>query len=447
MKDFTSGKMSKPLVAFAAPMLVGNLFQQMYSLVDAMVVGQFVGGGALAAVGVSLSVVMFLSSTTIGLTTGSALLISQFFGAKQYDKLKSAVSVSIIFLAVLSLLLTAVGIIFAPQLLRLLNTPPEVFDEALLYMRIMIGGLIFTVFYNMYTAYMRALGETRRPLYILIFSVVLSGILTVYLVAVLNMGVFGAAISTLFSQLLAAVLSFIYARRKMELLTVKKLTFDPKLFWLIIKYGVPTALQMSLVAVAQLFITRLINSFGHTALAGITAVGRIDSLATMPVATLSLAVSTVVAQNMGARLEDRAIKGFKIGLMYMLGYAILISVVLMIFAPQLISMFIDQNDPYLADIILVGQQYLNIMVIFYFLFAFLFGFVGFFRGVGDVVMGMVFTTISLGIRTLSAYGLVHFAGMGPEALAWSIPMGWGISSIAGWIHYRRRRWVGKVATG
>jgi len=445
MRDFTSGKMSKPLVAFAAPMLVGNLFQQMYSIVDAMVVGQFVGGEALAAVGVSLSIVMFLSATTIGLTTGSALIIAQFFGAKQYDKLKSAVSVSIIFLTLLALVLTALGIVFAPQILRVLDTPPEIFDEALLYLRIMMGGLIFTVFYNMYTAYMRALGETRRPLYILIFSVVLSGILTVYLVAVLNMGVFGAAISTLFSQFLAAVLSYLYARRSMKLLMVKKLTFELKLFWLIVKYGAPTALQMSLVFLAQLFITRLINSFGHAALAGITAVGRIDSLAIMPVATLSLAVSTVVAQNMGAKLEDRAIKGFKIGTLYMLGYAVFISVLLMIFAPQLISMFIDPNDAYLADIINVGQQYMSIMVIFYFLFAILFAFTGFFRGVGDVVMAMIFTVISLTIRTVSAYALVHLAGMGPEALAWSIPMGWGISSFISWIHYKRRGWVGKVA--
>jgi len=445
MRDFTSGKISKPLVAFAAPMLIGNLFQQMYSIVDAMVVGQFVGGGALAAVGVSISIVMFLSSTTIGLTTGAALLIAQFFGAKQYDRLKKAVSVSIIFLTALATVMTVLGIIFTPQLLRLLDAPPEVFDDALLYMRMMIGGLIFTVFYNMYTAYMRALGETRRPLYILMFSVVLSGILTVYLVGVLNMGVFGAAVSTLFSQLLAAVLSYIYTRRKMSMLIVEKMEFDFQLFVQILKYGAPAALQMSVISFAHLLIMRLINSFGHAALAGITAVGRIDSLAIMPVATLSMAMSTVVAQNMGARLEDRAIRGFKIGAMYMLGYAVVISAILMIFAPQLISMFIDQDDAYLAQIITVGQQYLSIMVIFYFLFAILFSFVGFFRGVGDAMMAMVVTIISLTIRTASAYGLVLFAGMGPEALAWSIPMGWGISGIICWVYYRKRRWVGKVA--
>ena len=433
-------------MAFAAPMMIGNLFQQLYSIVDAIIVGRFVSGDALAAVGVSMSIIFFLTSALIGLTTGAAVLISQFFGAKQYDRLRSAVSVSILFHSGLAILLTALGVIFAPQMLHLLGTDQVIFDDALQYMRISLFGIIFTMFFNMYTAYMRALGDSRTPLYILIFSVILSGILTIYLVAVQGMGVFGAAISTVFAQLVASVLSYVYASKRAKLLTVEKLIFDMSIFKLIVKYGAPAAVQMSLVSLAHLLIIRLINSFGPAAMAGITAVTRIDQLAIMPIATLSMAMSTFVAQNMGADLEERAKKGFRATTLYMVAGAVFMSAILMVFAPELISLFLDQNDVNLPEILSVGQTYMSIMVVFYFMFAFLFAFNGFFRGVGDAMIAMIFPVVSLIIRTLSAYGLVHLAGMGPEALAWSIPIGWGLCSIGSWVYYKKRLWVGKVAT-
>ena len=446
MKEFTTGSIAKPLLAFAAPMMVGNLFQQLYVLVDAIVVGRYVGGGALAAVGISMNVVIFLTSVLIGLNTGAAVVIAQFFGARHYERLKSAVSVSMLFLFALSIVLTVLGVVFAPHFLRLLNTDPEIFDNALLYMRIMMGGMVFPIFYNMYTAYMRALGDSRHPLYILIFTVVLSGSLSVYLVVVQGWGVAGAAASTVFSQFIATILCYFSSRRYTPLLKLEKFTFDFSLFRLIIKYGAPTALQMSLVSLATLTITRLINSFGASAMAGITAVGRIDQFAIMPVSTVSMAMSTFVAQNMGADLEDRARKGFHTALVFMLICSVFMSALMMTLAPQLISLFLDQGDPNLSEILRIGREYLNIMVIFYFLFAFLFAFNGFFRGVGDVIAAMVGPVFSLILRTVSAYSLVGYAGMGPEALAWSIPIGWGVSSLGCFIYYKKRLWAGKTAT-
>jgi len=432
-------------MAFAAPMMIGNIFQQLYSLVDAIVVGRYVGGNALAAVGVSMNIVIFITSVLIGLTTGSAVVIAQFFGAKQHDRLKNTVSVSIISLIVLSVVLTVCGVLFAPNILRVLNTDPEIFDDTLLYLRILLSGIVFPTFYNMYVAYLRALGDSRRPLYILIFTVVLSGMLTVYLVAFRGLGVTGAAASTVFSQAAAVILCYIYSRRFVPLLRIERLKFDFGLFRLILRYGAPAALQFSLVTLGTLIITRLINSFGASSMAAITAVTRIDMFTTMPISTLGMAMATFVAQNMGAGLEDRAIKGFKTAMLYMLLCSVVMSVVLMVFAPQLISLFLNQSDVNYSDILGIGQRYLSIMVIFYFLFAFLFAFNGFFRGVGDAVMAMVFPVISLIIRTVSAYSLVGFAGMGPEALAWSIPIGWGVSSVASWVYYKKRLWVGKVA--
>jgi len=446
MKDFTTGRISKPLIIFAAPMMIGNLFQQMYNIVDAMIVGRYVGAGALAAVGISVSVSIFLISALIGLSSGAAVVVAQFFGAKQNDRVESAVSVSIIFNMCLSALLLTFGIVFAPHLLRMLNTDPEVMDDAVIYMRIMMAGMPFNVLYNMYTSFLRALGDSKRPLYILIFTVTLSGVLTLYLVIVQGMGVAGAAGSTVFSQLVAAVLCYLYARRSVPLLKVNKFTFDFGMFRLILKYGVPAAVQFSIVSLAHLFISRLINSFGAATMAAITAVARIDQFAIMPVHTLSMAMSTFVAQNMGAEREDRAMKGFRVTLLYMLGFSVFISAVLMALAPQLISLFLNPDDLSAPEILYIGQRYLNIMVIFYFVFAFLFAFNGFFRGVGDAVIAMVFPIFSLTLRTSSAYILVLVVGMGADALAWSIPIGWTLASLGSWIYFKKRLWVGKVAT-
>jgi len=433
-------------MAFAAPMMIGNLFQQLYSLVDAIVVGRFVSGGALAAVGVSMNVAIFLTSVLIGLTTGAAVVIAQFYGAKQLDRLKNAVSVSIVAMIGIAVVFTAVGVIFAPNILRILNTDPAIFDDALLYMRILLGGMVFPVFYNMYIAYLRALGDSRRPLYILIFTVVLSGVLTIYLVAYLKLGIAAAAASTIFAQFVAVILCIFYTRRYVPLLRVKKLMFDVSLFRLILRYGAPAALQYSLVTLGTLIITRLINSFGASSMAAITAVTRIDMFTTMPISTLGMALSTFVAQNMGAGLEDRAIKGFKTAMLYMLVLSVVMSALLRFFAPQLISLFLDQSDPSYYEILDIGQRYMSIMVIFYFTFALLFGFNGFFRGVGDAVIAMVFPVFSLILRTVSAYALVGLAGMGPEALAWSIPIGWAMGSVASWIYYKKRLWAGKAVT-
>jgi putative MATE family efflux protein len=444
MKNFTTGNIAKQIVIFSLPMLVGSMFQQMYGVVDAVVVGRFLGGDALAAVGVSMSAFFFLTAALFGLTTGASVIISQFFGSKQHDKLERAMSTSVLFLAGLAAAITALGVVLTPAILRGLGAPEEIFAQASIYMRIQMGGLVFPIFFNMYTAYLRALGNSRSPLYILMFSTTLNALLNILFVVVLGLGIAAVSVGTVISQGVAAVLCYLYIRKNVPLLRVSKLVFDKQLFVSVLKYGTPAALQLSLVSLAMLTITRLINSFGAAAMAGITAAGRIDQIAILPVSTLSLALSTFVAQNMGAGLEDRARKGLSTTLLYMVLLAAATSAILIITGPWLISMFIDQTDPNVTEILHTGQTYLSIMVIFYFLFAILFAFNGFFRGAGDAVIAMVFPVCSLTIRTLSAYALVYLGGMGPEALAWSIPIGWAVTSLASWVYYRKRLWVGKV---
>lgn len=444
MNDFTKGSITKQIISFSIPMLIGNVFQQLYSMVDAMVVGRYVGSNALAAVGVAMSILQFLVSVLIGLTTGASVLISQYYGARKYDKMKRMVSTSVVFLGVFSVVVAVAGILFSPHLLRWLDATPEIIDDAVLYLRFLMGGMLFPVFYNMYTAYLRALGDSRSPLLILILCTIINTVLDLVFVMQLHMGVLGAAVATLIAQAVSAVLCYLYTLHKVPLLHVTSLTFDPKLFTEILKYGTPAAIQLSVVSLANLTITKLINSFGAAVMAGITAAAKIDQLAIMPVSNVSMALSTFVAQNMGAGQEDRARKGLRFAIVMMVALAIFISVVLISLGPWLISMFLNQKDINAGIIAEVGLNYLNIMVIFYFLFAFLFAFNGFFRGVGDSVIAMVFPVASLFVRAVLAHLLVLFAGMGPEALAWSIPVGWALSSLAAWIYYYKRLWGGKM---
>ncbi|MDR2909506.1 MAG: MATE family efflux transporter [Oscillospiraceae bacterium] len=446
MNDFTSGNAARQILMFSLPMLIGNMFQQLYSMVDAIVVGRFVGGTALASVGVAMNVLQFLLAVLIGLTTGASVVIAQYYGAKQYDNLERAVSTSILFLAVFSVVITAVGIFCAPAILRALNTSADILDDARLYLRVLMAGIIFPIFFNMYTAYLRALGDSRSPLYFLIISTVLNTGLDLLLVVRFGLGVFGVAIATIIAQAVAAVLCYIYTRRTVPLLTVKGFVYDRRMFGAILRYGTPAALQLSLVSLANLTITRLINSFGSVAMAGVTAAVKFDQLATLPISNFSMALSTFVGQNMGAGLIERVRRGFRSSVLYMVALAICLSLIVRLLGPHLLALFLNREDVNTLEIMGIGLRYLNVISAFYFLFSLLFSFNGFFRGVGDGVVAMIFPVSSLVIRTLSAYALVWWGGMGPEALAWSIPIGWGLSSLASWLYYLTGRWTGKAVT-
>ena len=445
MKDFTQGNATKHIVAFAAPMLIGNIFQQFYSMVDAIVVGNYVSGKALASVGTSATLLNFLIAILMGLTTGSSVVIAQFFGAKKTGDLKRAMSTSTLFLVGLSLLISMIGVIIAPNLLRMLDVPAEIFPDAVTYLRILISGTLFTMTYNIYAAYLRALGDSKMPLYFLIGATIINAVLDYVFVAILHTGVQGAAYATIISQAFSAIACFLYTRKKVPLIRIDKLIFDNKLLKLVLKYSIPAAIQLSITSLAGLTIMRLVNSFGTVSVAGYTACMRIDAFAIMPVASVSMAISTFVAQNMGAGLEDRAKKGLKSAMLLMICLALCVSAFVLAFGPQLISMFVDSADPDAAEIISLGTRYLTTLGMFYVLFAVFFGYNGFFRGVGDAVIVMVLTIVSLTLRSVSAHVLASQFGMGVEAVAYSVPIGWGLCSIFAFFYYIKRRWAGKVA--
>ena len=444
MHDFTRGSIAKQLILFSLPMLIGNVFQQVYSMADAVIVGNFVSGNALAAVGVAMSVLNFLLGALVGLTTGASVVISQLFGAKQEGELRRAVSTSIVFLAELSLGISVIGFIFTPTILRLVGTPADIFNEAVIYQRILLACMVFPIFFNMYMSYLRALGDSRGPLFILICATLFNVVLDLWFVVGFEMGIAGAAWATVIAQALAAVLCWVYAKRRAPLLRVKKLLFDRPLFRSILRYSIPAAIQMSLVSLASLTIMRLVNSFGYISTAGYTAAQKIDSIATMPLSNISMATSTFVAQNMGAGLEERAKKGFRTTMVLMVGLSLFISALAMLFGKPLITLFLDAAATDSTAILAVGTEYLSIIVSFYGLFAIFFAFNGFFRGVGDAVIVMALTITSLSIRALAAYFLTWQFDMGAEAVAWSIPIGWGLCSFVCFWYYRKCKWAGKA---
>lgn len=445
MQDFTKGNITKQILFFSLPMLIGNVFQQLYSMVDAMVVGRYVSGGALGAVGASMPIINFLIGALIGLTTGASVVISQFYGAKEDEQLERAVSTSAIFLAALSIFIAVVGVVFAPTFLRWLDVPEDIFDMTVGYLRICLGGMPFPIFYNMYTAYMRALGDSKSPLYILIFSTILNIVLDLWFVAGLKWGVDGAAWATILSQAVSCVACILYANRFVPMLRIKKLIFDRKLFGPILRYSIPAAMQISLTSLASLTITRLINSFGYLATAGYTAALKLDQFALMPLQNISMATSTFVGQNMGAGQAERAQRGLRSSLLFMVGVGIFVSAFVILFGKGLTGLFVDKADPDAAAIVAIGNDYLTVIALFYTLFAVFFAFNGFFRGVGDAVIVMVLTVVSLTIRAVCAHIFVASFDMGPEAVAWSIPIGWGLCSLFAWFYYKKGFWKGKVA--
>jgi len=445
LQDFTKGNATKQIISFALPMLVGNIFQQAYSMSDAVIVGRFVGGNALAAVGSSMSMIHFLLSVLIGLTTGASVVISQFYGARQDGQLQKTVSTSILFLAGFALIISIIGVAGAPLFLSLLDVPEGIFSETTLYLRIAMGTMIFSVFYNMYTSYLRALGDSKSPLLILIISTLLNVLLDLLFVAVFNWGVGGAAVATAIAQALACILCMAYAGRKVPLLKINKLIFDKALFRLVLRYSLPAAIQLSTVSLASLTIIRLVNSFGESAVAGYTAAVKIDEFAIMPLSNISMAISTFVGQNIGAANVDRAKKGFRSSLVFMVLAGIVLSTIALVCGRSLITLFVDAADPNVTEIVGVGAKYLSIIVCFYTLFATFFAFNGFFRGAGDAVIVMALTITSLTIRSVSAHILVYQFGLGPEAVAWSIPIGWGLCSLLAWLYYHKNMWAGKAA--
>ncbi len=442
VQDMTKGSVLRQIVIFAIPLFIGNIFQQAYNLVDAVVVGRFVGKNALAAVGTSFPALFLLIALVMGLTMGASVVVSQLFGAGEIKKMRRAVSTTLIFLSICALSLTVIGLLVSRKLLMLLQTPPEILEEATVYLHITFAGLLFMFLYNIVASFMRALGDSRTPLYFLIISSLLNIGLDLLFVLRYNMGVAGVAWATVVAQAVSVVLSIVYIYWRVDLLKLypQDIVFDWKIFVEAVRLGIPASIQQTVLSLGMVAVQGLVNSFGSVTIAAYTAACRIDSIAMMPIMNLGLAVSTFTAQNIGASELDRVRRGYRQTLAMVAASCVITTTIVLLYGPKLIQLFVDARE---VEVIAQGNDYITVVSFFYIFMGLLFVTNGVLRGSGDMAVSMVSTIISLTARVIFAYLLSAKPEIGYRGLWWSIPIGWGFGFVVSYIRYRSGRWTEK----
>ncbi|MCX6329565.1 MAG: MATE family efflux transporter [Bacteroidia bacterium] len=440
MQDLTIGKEGKLIFQFAAPMLLGNIFQQMFSVIDAVVVGNFIGKEALAAVGASFPIIFMLVSLIIGLVMGTTVVIAQYFGAKDFAKVKRAIDTMYIYSAVAGIILTVAGLLLAEPLLRLLGLPQEIMPQAVLYLRIYISGMIIFFGYNGTSAVLRGLGDSKTPLYFLIIATVANIILVLLFVGVFKWGIAGAAYATLLANGIAFGLAIYWLNKTHKLIriAIRGLHFDKEIFRQSIRIGLPTGIQQTFVALGGLALMGIVNTFGTNVIAGFSVANRIDALATIPSMSFSQALSTFVGQNIGANKLDRIRIGLRSTIKMSGAITIATTIIIVIWGHLIMSLFTKDSQ-----VIRIGDQYLTIVSIFYILFTMMFIYTGIMRGAGDTLIPMFFSLISLWlIRIPLAYFLSK--RIGSEGIWWAIPAGWFIGLSLAFLYYKTGRWKKKT---
>jgi len=434
VRKLTEGPPFKVIVSFAIPMILGNVFQQFYNIADSIIVGKLIGPSALAAVGNSFAIMVLLTSILFGLCMGAGTVFSRYFGAKQYDELKISISTSFIFIGAVTVAIMALSLLFINPIITFMNVPEEVIAENKIYLQIVFAGMVFVFLWNWAAGLLRALGNSKVPLYFLIFATLLNVVLDLLFIIVFKWGVAGAAIATVVAQGLAAVFCVLYCIKKIEFLEfkIKEIRFDKKIFKLTMNYSILTSVQQSIMNFGILMIQSLVNSFGMQVMAAFAAAVKIDAFAYMPMQDYGNAFSIYVAQNHGAKEEKRIADGMKISFIIVALTGLAISAIIWIFAERFMMLFVSAAE---TEVIVVGAQYLRIEGAFYFLIGFLFLFYGIYRGLGKVRMSIILTIISLGTRVLLAYALAPRFGL--NIIWWSIVIGWVLADITGAVYYRK----------
>lgn len=438
--SMVTGNPTKALIGFTLPMVAGNLFQQFYNIMDSIIVGNVVGEEALAAVGASTAITMLFVMVAIGTGIGCSVVISQLFGAKQLEKMKTAISTALLSILGFSIFLSILGIAINKSLLRLMGTPENIFADAAEYMQIYFFGFVFLFLYNAFSAIFNALGDSKKPLLFLMFSSLLNIGLDLYFVAKLHMGVAGVAWATLIAQGISALLSFLFLMRKLSQIKTKAYArFDGVLLKNMVKVAIPTVVQQSIVSVGMLLIQSAVNQFGSTFLAGYTAATKIDSIAIVPMVAVGNAASTYVAQNMGAKKPERIGQGYRICLMMAAGIGLTIAVILHFTGNEFVGLFLDSNSS--SEAIAIGAQYLSVVSMFYFLMGLMNVSNGVLRGAADMGWFLSCSLCNLAVRVILTYALADATqGM---IIMWANPAGWVIGLGIAVFRYLQGGWKKK----
>lgn len=441
--DMTRGSASKSIILFALPMLIGNIFQQLYNVVDSTVVGKFVGAEALAAVGATSSCSMLLLTLVNGLAAGAGIIIAQCIGARDFRQMRNAVTALIYIDIVMGIVITVAGMFLAEPILRLMNTPEEIIGNSVTYMKINFAGTIGLLAYNSGAVILRSFGDSKTSLYILILSSLVNVVLDLLFVLGFGMGVAGAAYATVIATFVsaAACIGYLYFRRHILFLDGMELKFDVAMFREIVKTGIPSGLQSSMISIGNMCVQGLINSFGTMTVAAYTAAGKIDSIVIQIVMSIAMSLSVYSGQNVGAGNIERVRIGLRGTLKIMLTVCISIAVLILIFKRQLLGIFLSESDA--AEAINIGCTYLSIMGIAYIICGVMQSFQNLIKGAGDVNAAMAAGFVELSTRVAASYLLVHFFGV--TGLWLAIPVSWGSACLIPLLRYMSGKWINKRA--
>ena len=436
--DLTQGSIWKNLIIFAFPIMCANLFQQLYNTVDSLVVGQFVGHTALAAVGATGSLTGLVIGFFMGMGTGSGVVISQYYGAKDHVNLEKSVHTAMAIAIAFGIILGVIGIIISPFLLTLMNTPDDVMDQAVLYLRIYFGGVITLTVYNIGSGILRAVGDSKRPLYYLIVSGIANVVFNLLFVCVFNMGVAGVAWGTILSQLLSCILVIINLVKCTDSyrLDLKRIRFDKEIFFRIAKIGLPAGVQSMVISLSNIVIQSKVNIFGSVAMAGYSAANRIDGFVYMPLNALSLAMTTFTAQNLGARKMHRAKKGTRTAIIMGLIVIIAAGWTAALFARPLIGLFSSEED-----VIIYGVRTITVLGGGYFLFTFNDILAGVIRGAGNATVPMIISIFNMCIVRILWLTILLPIWQDFNLVLVCYPLTWGLSSLCYLIYYKKGHWL------
>ncbi len=430
--NMTEGNPTSLIIKFSIPMLIGNIFQQLYNLVDSVIVGQFVGSDALAAIGATGSATFMFFALCNGIGNGGGIITAQSFGKGDKKEVKTCITNTAYIMLVFPLIIGILAFCLAGPLLHLLDTPENIFSESLSYMRIMCVGIIFVSLYNFASSMLRALGDSKTPLYFLIFSCILNTVLDVFFVYVLNTGVTGAGIATVISQFVSGITCLLYALKKNEYFKLNKedMKFNRMITGKIIKLGIPLSLQFSLIAISCMALQRVVNSFGETAMAAFTATSRMEQLIHQPYQTLGTALSTFTGQNFGAGKNERVVAGYKKGAMIMVIFSALMLPIMQFFGDNIIRIFVS-DEP----VIEMGARALRISSYFYVALGTIYVVRGVLNGLGDAFFALLNGIVEVAGRFIVPILLTGVAAIGVWGIWWSVGIVWTMAGASALVRY------------
>nr|WP_235700923.1 MATE family efflux transporter [Clostridioides difficile] len=421
-------------------MLIGSLFQQLYNTADSIIVGRFIGKEAMAAVSGANPIMFLLVAALMGVSLGFSILVSQFYGSGDLKKVKATIDTTYILLFIGSILISILGIVFGGPMLKLMNTPESVFAQSKLYLTIIFSGILFSAGYNSVSAILRGLGDSVTPLYFLIIATILNIVLDLTFIVVLRMGVEGVALATIMAQAVSFIISIIYLNKKHEVLKfkIKGIVYDNKIFKDGLRLGLPSGVQQMLFSIGNMALQFLVNSYGTSAMAAFGAGLRIENFISLPIMNLGSAVSTFVAQNIGAGENERVKKGIRESIKMTLVLAVTVIALILLFRENLIALFNTDKD-----VIKIGSSYLFIIGPFFLFIGTSFVLSSAMKGAGDSMFALISSIVSLWLGRLPAsYMLSKF--FGTDGIWMGIPFGWTLGLIVTVIYYKKGYWKTKA---